>query len=480
MRQRLIRVLHEDSCTPTSGLVRIVMREFIDREDELAHLEEEWMKPGGRLIILYGRRRIGKTRLIGEFTRDKPGVLHCAEDTAPSPQIRSLQASCAAFLNDSLLASLRINSWEQLLTYLARHPPATRGYLVIDEFTYLARNDPTILSALQKTWDTGLAGSPWCILLCGSMPGLMSDLALSQTSPIYGRRTRDMLIEDLLFSDAQKFLSVLPLDALKIYLSLGGVPEYLMKAGDYRTFSDFATREFFDRFGYFYREPYFILSQELREMKVYQSILQAIAYGNTTPAPIAQFCGLDSRHLYPYLESMIRLGIVERELPVLVNTKKGIYRIKDRLFDFWYTFVFPNRQSVEHNQVSIPDAHFDAYFGRQFEIFIRHEVIPKQFPGYTIGRWWYGEEEIDIVGYDDSSSTIIFGECKWGVLTRSESRKILASLVKKSSHVRHARYTTEKFLLVARTIEGKEAFLQEGYLVLDLDDVFHAMNGIPS
>lgn len=448
-----------------------MIREFVDRESELRLLEEEWKKPGGRLIILYGRRRIGKTRLIGEFVRDKPGVLYFAEDTSPSLQMRQLQVSCAAFLNDSLLASLKINSWEQLFTYLAKHPPASRLYLVIDEFTYLAKNDPTILSALQKTWDTDLAGSPWCILLCGSMLGLMSDLALSSTSPIYGRRTRDMLLEALQFSDAQKFLSVQPIDALKIYLSIGGVPEYLLKAGDYGTFSDFTTREFFDRYGYFYREPYFILSQEFRELKMYQSILQAIAYGNTTPAPIAQFCGLDSRHLYPYLESMTRLGIIERELPVLVNTKKGIYRIKDRLFDFWYTFVFPNRQSIELNQISIPDAHFDPYFGRQFEVFIRHEVIPRLFPGYLIGRWWYGEEEIDIIGYDDHSATILFAECKWGLLTRKEAKKLLSSLKKKSSYVRHARFTEEKFLLVARTIEGKEALRKEGCLVLDLDDV---------
>jgi uncharacterized protein len=168
---------------------------------------------------------------------------------------------------------------------------------------------------------------------------------------------------------------------------------------------------------------------------------------------------------------MTRLGIIERELPVLVNTKKGVYRIKDRLFDFWYTFVFPNRQSVELNQISIQNANFDPYFGRQFEVFIRHEVIPKLFPGYKIGRWWYGEEEIDIIGCDDRSATILFGECKWCVLTRRESRKILASLKEKSSHVRHARYTEETYLLVARQIEGKETLRKEGYVILDLDDV---------
>ena len=453
-----------------------MIREFVDREHEQRLLEEEWEKPGGRLIILYGRRRIGKTRLIGEFVKGKPGVLYFAEDTSSVLQMRQLQAACATFLNDSLLASLEISSWEQLFTYIARHPPAGRGYLIIDEFTYLARNDASILSALQKSWDTDLAASSWCILLCGSMPGLMSDLALSLTSPIYGRRTRDMFLEALGFCDARKFLCVSPGDALRIYLTIGGVPEYLLKAGDYHSFSEFIGREFFDRYGYFYREPYFILSQEFRELKIYHSILQAVAYGNTSPAHIAQFCGVDPRHLYPYLESMTRPGIIERELPVLVNSKKGVYHIKDRLFDFWYNFVSPNRQAIELDSVPIPDTDFEPYFGRQFEVFIRQEVIPKMFPGYTVGRWWYKEEEIDIVGYDDRSASILFGECKWGVLTRNESRRILVSLKKKSAHVRHARYTEERFLLVAGTIEGKEEFRKEGYVIIDLDDVTSGLN----
>ena len=109
--------------------------------------------------------------------------------------------------------------------------------------------------------------------------------------------------------------------------------------------------------------------------------------------------------------------------------------------------------------------------GRQFEVFIRQEVLPRLFPGYTIGRWWYGEEKIDIVGCDDRSVSILFGECKWGALNRSESQKILESLKKKSTHVRHDRYTEERFLLVARKIEGKTALRKEGYVVLDLDDV---------
>ena len=182
-----------------------MIREFVDRETERVLLEEEWQKDGGRLIILYGRRRIGKTRLVTEFVRGKEGILHFAEDTAPQIQIRRLQEAMARSFADPLLATLDITTWDQLFTYITRIPLTERRYLVIDEFTYLIKNDPTILSALQKAWDTALAGSNWCILLSGSTLRLMTDSALSYTSPLYGRRTRDMLLGPLRFRDARQF-----------------------------------------------------------------------------------------------------------------------------------------------------------------------------------------------------------------------------------------------------------------------------------
>ncbi len=102
--------------------------------------------------------------------------------------------------------------------------------------------------------------------------------------------------------------------------------------------------------------------------------------------------------------------------------------------------------------------------------------MPRLFPGCTIGRWWYGGKEIDIIGCDVHSGTILFGEYKWGILTQKESRKILESLKKKSSCVRHAQYTEEKFLIVARTVGGKEVLRKEGYLAFDLDDILLVMD----
>jgi len=444
---------------------------FVDREEERRILDEEWQKVGGRMIILYGRRRIGKTRLLTEFVQGKQGILSFSEDVASSIQIKQFQAECAAFFNDDFLASLRIETWDQIFTYLAQKPLQKRAYLVIDEFTYLIKNDPSILSALQKAWDTALSGSNWCILLCGSMLGLMSDLALSATSPLYGRRTRDMLLEALPFVHAKKSLDQPFPDALRTYLTIGGIPEYLLKAADYTSFSEFVEREFFSRFGYFYREPYFILSQEFRELKTYQSILNAIAEGNTAPGAIAQFCGMDARRIYPYLEGMTRLGIVERELPILVDTRHGVYQVKDTIFDFWYSFVFPNREAIETDAFHPSAPAMDRYFGKRFEGFVRREFVRKILPGSRVGRWWWKGEEIDVVAVDDQEGGIVFGECKWGVMNRREAKGVLSRLEAKVERVRRDRYPKERYLLVGGSVEGKEDLRDEGYLVYDLADI---------
>ncbi|MDN7024150.1 ATP-binding protein [Methanoculleus sp. FWC-SCC1] len=455
-----------------------MIREFVDRETERALLEEEWRKGGGRLIILYGRRRIGKTRLVTEFIRGKEGILHFAEDTAPQIQIRRLQEEMARFFADTLLGSLELATWDQLFTYLAQKPLPERRYLVIDEFTYLIKNDPAILSALQKAWDTALAESNWCILLSGSMLGLMTDTALSYTSPLYGRRTRDMLLGPLRFADARKLLPSFSFqDALKAHLTIGGIPEYLLKAADYPGYAAFVEREFFNRYGYFYREPSFLLSQEFRELKTYQAILNAVAVGNTAPGTIAQFCGMDARHLYPYLEAMTRLGIIEKELPLLGSRRQGVYRIRDAVFDFWYNFVFARRQAIEMENHPADAVDLNPYFGKRFEAFVRSEFARTFLPGYTVGRWWYRGEEIDLVAVRERDGSIIFGECKWGNLTERKARGLLTRLVQKAEHVRHEQCRSERFCLVAGGVEGKDRLRAEGFLVYDLADIEAACTG---
>jgi AAA+ ATPase superfamily predicted ATPase len=155
------------------------------------------------------------------------------------------------------------------------------------------------------------------------MLGPMSEMVLSYASPLYGRRTRDILLEGLPFSDSRKLLNMSFEDSLKVYMVLGGVPEYLIKASEYKTLSSFLENEFFDKYSYFYREPYFIVSQEFRELKTYFSILDAVAMRNTKSSEIANFAGIEARKIYPYIENLIRLGFLERRVSLFGTSKKA-------------------------------------------------------------------------------------------------------------------------------------------------------------
>ena len=457
-----------------------MVRKFVGRQKEIALLENEWNKTNGKLIILYGRRRIGKTRLITEFISDKKGIFYFAQDTSPRIQIAGLQEKIAEFTGDEILRTLEIKDWDQLFGYLAKNCPDERFYLAIDEFSYLIKNDRSILSTLQKYWDTFFSSSNIFIILSGSMLGLMSEMVLSHASPLYGRRSRDMLLEGLPFSASREFLNMSFQEALETYMILGGVPEYLLKASEYTDILDFVEKEFFDKFGYFYREPYFIISQEFKELKTYFSILNSIAFGNTKPTEFANFVGVDARKIYPYLENLIRLEFIERRVSVFGNQKKGIYLIKDQVFDFWFNFVFKYKGDIEKEVFELKNDEMPTYFGKKFETFVEQEVIHHLIPDFRkIGRWWHKGEEIDLLALNEDERKIAFIECKWQNVDRRKSEHILTDLKRKATLVKWKNDERgELYGIIAKKIEGKERLREEGYLAFDLEDIRLLFGGV--
>ena len=455
-----------------------MISEFIDREEEITLLEEEWEKGEGRLIVLYGRRRIGKTRLLMEFsrTRDRNGIFYIAEESSAQIQINGLKEKIAEFLNDPLLSTLEIKDWELLFGYLAKNMPEDRFYIIIDEFSYLIRSDSRVLSVLQKLWDTKFAYSSAFIVLSGSMLGLMSEKVLSYASPLYGRRTRDILLEGLPFKYAREFVKMPSREALQLYLIIGGVPEYLLKASEYGSLAEFLEKEFFSKNGYFYREPYFIISQEFKELKTYFSILNALAYGHTKPTEIANFTGMETRSIYPYLENLLRMGFIERQVSMLGSPKKGLYLIKDCIFDFWFNFVFKHREEIEMGAFRLSEGEKTVYLGKKFESFVRDEVLRSLLPFRfeKSGRWWHKGEEIDIVAVNEREKQIAFFEVKWSRLSYQEAERILNALRDKAELVNwHVKGEERRdyYGIVAESIEGKEELCKQGFLVYGIDEL---------
>ena len=423
------------------------MIRFIDRKDELRLLEEEWSSARAKLIILYGRRRIGKTRLIKEFIKDKKGIFYIAEDMKKELIIEDLKKEISKFFNDEFLGQLKIENWNILFEYLCRIVPKNeRFYFVIDEFSYIIKNSPEVLSILQKYWDLYLSKTKIFIILSGSLLGLMNQ-TLNSSSPLYGRRSRDIQLRKLPFKYSREFLKMDLENSLKTYFSIDGVPEYLIKASEYENFETFVKKEFFNKYGYFYNEPYFLLGQGFKELRTYFSMVNALAYGHTEPTRIANFVGLRTREIYPYLENLIRLGLVKRE-PNILNPRKGLYLISDKLLDFWFNFVFKYRTFIELEQMDLKTLDFDQYFGKIFESFVKDEIVPviygKRFD--KIGKWWYKDKEIDILALNEKSKELLAVECKWEDYV--EPKKVCRSLLESLGHIQWYKDQRKEYLAI--------------------------------
>lgn len=435
------------------------MREFVNRNEELELLEAEWNRSGGRFIVVHGRRRIGKTRLIKEFTKNKTGIFYIAADSNKKVQLDEFKKEAANFYNDDLLRSIDISDWRMMFDYLEKLiKKEEKIYLWMDEFSYLIKNDRTVVSSLQIFIDHFVReGASLFLIISGSLFGMMSEKVLSSASPLYGRRNRDILLPPLSFNHSLLFLKKSSFEeALKIFLCIGGVPEYLEVAEVFRTCTDFLLKEFLGRNGYFYREPFFLLSREFKEIKTYFSILNAVAYGNTKPSDIASFVGLNAREIYPYLDLLINYGFIKREVPGIGDKRKGIYLIEDPFFDAWFNFVYKNKNQIEQGERSLDRGVMNTFLGKRFEQFVRTHLYLFPLPvGFTVGRrWWHKSVEIDVVSTNEEKKEILFGECKWKANVYAES--LLKVLEEKAGFVKwHNGERKETFALFARSFREK-------------------------
>ncbi len=447
-----------------------MISKFINREKEIEILEKEWIK-GNSLIIIYGRRRIGKTELIKQFIKNKPHISYIFPEAAKQTQLNEFKQIVAFSLKDELLTNIEITDWYSMFDYLSRIIP-DNYCLALDEFTFGIKSDRKILSDLQRIWDQKFKEKKITIILSGSLLGMVHEDILSHTSPLYGRRSRDMLLEELSFWDSKKFMDISTEEFVKFYLALGGVPEYLLAASDYKKFDDFIKEEFFNKKGYFYREIYFLLSQDFREIQTYFSILQAVAYGNTKPNEIGNFIGKNTREIYPYMENLIRLGMVRREETVIGKTS-GLYFLKECFIDLWFNFVHKYRGQIEMNEsFTVNKRELDAYFGKRFEQLAKELIIKKKpFEFQKIGGWWHKDKEIDVVALNNETKEIAFFEVKWGDIEIKAARNILNELKEKSKFVKwNDEKRREYYGIIAREIEDKESLIKGGFLVFDLDD----------
>ncbi|MCD6559424.1 MAG: ATP-binding protein [Palaeococcus sp.] len=454
---------------------------FINRVEELNILEERLRKGKAEFIVLYGRRRIGKTALLLEFLRRNGGIYLLARETSTHENLKRFSGRIASYFGDSFLRKNPFRSWDAFFEYISERSENRRLVLVIDEFPYLVKGSPELPSILQEYWDLRLKESQIYLVICGSSISMMEKL-LGYRSPLYGRRTAQMKLKSLGFFDARAFLPGYSAEEFVMaYGILGGTPAYLLESDDSKGIAE-NLRGYFRPDSFLYGDALFVLREELEEPRNYFAIMEAIAKGKTTLGEIMNDTGLERATVGKYLSVLIDLDLVKREVPVTASRKsrKGRYRIKDSYFTFWFRYVYPNADMVETGMgdelVEVVMDDLNTYLGFVFEDVAkeflmrlnRSEKLPFKFT--KIGRWWHREGEIDLVALNEREKKALLVEVKWKRLNEREARGILKDLERKSELVGLDGWE-KSYGLVAKGVKNREGLTENGWLVWELKDL---------
>jgi len=411
--------------------------DFWDRERELDLLEKQYRQTGSNLFVVYGRRRVGKTTTLARFSEDKPCIFYLADRSMETTLMQRLLASMARFLGDDLLAQVTPPNWDWILSqFIQRADWTEKIVLVIDEFQALAQVNDAFPSILQRLWDTQLKSQNLMLVLCGSLVGMMYRTTLAYDSPLYGRRTGQLRMRPLSFSDLHRTFPHLSFnDMVALYAVSGGVPVYveaLTQAPDLKLDNprgDLLSKiaeHVLDPSGRLYDEPRFVLSGEVTDTTTFFSILQTIAAGNRQPTHIAGRLGLSTSYLSSYTRVLLDLEVLDKKIPITADprrSRRSLYYIGDHFFDFWFRYVYPYQGELEsgHPAIAVADIRdtFDQYASKTFEDCVRDWLWHLQDQGqlpftvHKMGSWWNKQTEIDIMGLNEATHDLVLGECKW-------------------------------------------------------------------
>ncbi|KAB8288007.1 ATPase [Bifidobacterium ramosum] len=473
---------------------------FVGRERELTALGRMWKHEDFQMMVMYGRRRIGKTALLDAFSEDKRTLYFTARQQTSLANLRDFSRVIYAFFG--MPASLpSFSLWQDAFDFIKERLAKTSGgrvLFVFDEFPYAAASEPSLASTLQIAIDHQLAGTNMMMVLCGSNEGFMESEVLGRKSPLYGRRTGQMRITAFdAFDTALMLPNASPVDVVRYYATFGGTPYYLKQIRPELSYEQNVTELLFDISGLLYEEPLMLMRQELRDPAAYNSVMNAIGAGANRQNDIASRAGLSAASsVSKYLTVLADLGLVERRVPFgddSARSRKGLWTIRDPFFAFWYRFVSPHSPEVENGdgdlaaQAEVFGPALDTYVGQIFEDVCRQWLIRANrrgllpFMASRFGKWWGNDPkmrqqtDIDVVAANPESRTVLLGECKWkeslNVAQTIETLRSRANLIPGYDHRAFALFLkTDELAEIARNRNESDT---AAYSIREMFDAVH-------
>ncbi|MBF0104605.1 MAG: ATP-binding protein [Deltaproteobacteria bacterium] len=423
---------------------------FYNRAKELHDLDSLWQSSKAQLVVVYGRRRVGKSVLLKAWIKNKPGFYWTATATTSERLLQSFSKALYVFKNPKAKTPQDFSypNWESALVEVALLSQKEKVIVVIDEFPYLIEANAEISSLLQKIWDSHFENSKALLTLTGSRVGMIEKHVLSSRGPLYGRATSILWLDPLPFGELHHFLPRYSKTQLvEVYSITGGVPLYVKIFDDSISVLANIQRELSSTTSLLKGEPYFLIHEELKEPMRYVAILEALGMGKRQLSQIAATTGIEKPHLIPYLKTLETLRYVKRNISITENknlSRKGLYDFSDLFLKFYFRFIAPCQTLLEEGREKVVlkaiEDQFDAFVGKEgFEALCQKWLTEQAsqnalpFTPDIIGKYWDTVVEVDVAALSHKQQAVIIGESKW--TNEKCGLSVLQALNKKADHI---------------------------------------------
>ncbi|MCD7981206.1 MAG: ATP-binding protein [Clostridiales bacterium] len=403
---------------------------MIGREQELKQIEDLNNSGHFEFLVMYGRRRVGKTTILQEFSRKHNVIFYSAQEKNDSLNLHDFSKTVQLHFDGQFIAPFQ--NWEDAFAYVTNKSFDKKTVLIIDEFPFMAGSNPSIKSMLQHEIDLHWKGLRIFLILCGSSVSFMVNSIMGYESPLYGRMTSSMEVLPFDYLDSAKFFPGYSIEEkLTAYGILGGIPRYLNAFSPNRSIQENLEREILKNGSFLNDEPMNVLRMELREPGVYNSILEVIARGSNKVTEIADNIHEEKSKCSKYLMTLQAIRLIEKKTPCgePETGKKTIYTLTDHFFRFWYRYVFSNKSYYDllgpAEAAKEIMSELSDFMGLAFEDICRQYLIRQArlrklpFVPAAIGKWWgnnpaiRAQDDIDLLALNRKKTEGIFCECKY-------------------------------------------------------------------